>query len=386
MPYKVQPGVIGCAIRPAIAGRDRSLEEIIYDTTQQALADAGLTIDDIDGIVVACNDQLDGRAISVMMASGAVGGVDRDILSTPSGSEHAFILGALRVASGQFRTQLVVAWSPTEASSIPEAERLAADPYFHRALPLDELSAHALQAAALEHAMPGVRDIAATVVAKNRRHGTLAYPDPPVHPAPGPARWPLIAGTTTRPVTGCVAMVLATADFIAERNAAGVAWIRGMGWATETSFLGDRDLATAPALEAAARQAYDEAGIADPAAQLDVVEITDATAYAELLAYEALGLCARDHWAARVADGTFAREGSLPVNLSGGVQTFNPVFCTGLIRFAEIANQVRGRAGAHQHPNARNGLAQAGSGFAMQYQAAIVLGREPIGQKNGVRA
>ena len=194
MPYKVQPGVVGCAIRPAIAGRDRSLEEVIYDTTQQALADAGLTIEDIDGIVVACNDQLDGRSISVMMASAAVGGVDRDILSTPSGSEHAFILGALRVASGQFQTQLVVAWSPTEAGSIPEAERLAADPYFHRALPLDELSAHAMQATALEQAVPGVRDVAAAVGAKNRQHGAIAYPDPPVRPTPGPARWAVASG------------------------------------------------------------------------------------------------------------------------------------------------------------------------------------------------
>jgi len=376
MPYKVQPGVIGCAIRPAIAGRDRSLEEILYDTTQLALADAGITIEDIDGIVVGSNDQLDGRAISVMMASGAVGGVDRDILSTPSGSEHAFILGALRVATGQFRTQLVVAWSPLEAGSIPEAERLAADPYFHRRLPLDELSAHALQAAALEQAVPGVHDVAATVLAKNRRHGALAYPDPPVQSVPGPARWPLAAGMTTRPVTGCVAMVLATADFIAEHGKTDVAWVRGMGWATEPSFLGDRDLGTAPALQAAAQQAYAEAGITDPLAQLDVVEITDATPYAELLAYEALGLCGRQDWASHVADGTFAREGRLPVNLSGGVQTFNPVFCTGLIRFAEIANQVRGHAGGHQHRNARNGLAHAGSGFAMQYQAAVVLGRE----------
>ncbi|HKM64083.1 MAG TPA: thiolase family protein [Acidisphaera sp.] len=376
MPYKVQPGVIGCAIRPAITGQDRSLEEVQYDTTQQALADAGITIEDIDGIVVACNDQLDGRAISVMMSSGPVGGVDRDILSTPSGSEHAFILGALRVATAQFRTQLVVAWSPTEASSIPEAERLGADPYFHRRLPLDELSAHALQAAALQHTVPGVRDVAARVAAKNRRHGTFAYPDPPLRPQPGPARWPLEAGATTLPVTGCVAMILASPDFIAERGHRDVAWLRGMGWATEASFLGDRDLGTAPALEAAAQQAYGEAGITDPVAQFDVAEITDATGYSELLAYEALGLCGRKDWAARVGDGTFARDGRLPVNLSGGVQTFNPVFCTGLIRLAEIANQVRGHAGAHQHKGAKTGLAHAGSGFAMQYQAAVVFGRE----------
>ncbi len=376
MPYKVQPGVIGCAIRPAIPGRDRSLEEVLYDTTQQALADAGLTIEDIDGIVVGCNDQLDGRAIAVMMASAAVGGVDRDILSTPSGSEHAFILGALRVASGQFQTQLVVAWSPTEASSIPEAERLAADPYYHRRLPLDELSAHAMQAAALAHMVPGVHGMAVAVAEKNRRHGALAYPDPPERPRPGPARWPLAAGMTICPVTGCVAMVLATADFIAARGLTKVAWVRGMGWATEASFLGDRDLGSAPALQAAASQAYGEAGITDPLAQLDVVEITDATPYAELLAYEALGLCDRQDWDARIADGTFAQGGRLPVNLSGGLQTFNPTFCVGLIRFAEIANQVRGQAGTHQHLNARTGLAQAGSGFAMQYQAAVVLGRE----------
>lgn len=374
MPYKVQPGVIGCAIRPAIAAKDRSLEEIIYETTQQALADAGLTIEDIDGIIVASNDQLDGRAISVMMASGAVGGVDRDILSTPSGSEHAFILGALRVATGQFRTQLIVAWSPIETDSIHEVERLGADPYFHRALPLDELSAHALQATALEQKVPGLRDVVANVLAKNRRQGALAYPDPLLRPQPGAARWPLEAGMTTRPITGCVAMVLATADFIAEHGKTNVAWVHGMGWATEPSFLGDRDLSTAPALAAAALQAYREAGITDPMAQLDVVEITDATPYAELLAYEALGLCERNEWAARASDGTFESAGRLPINLSGGVHTFNPVFCTGLIRFAEIANQVRGKAGAHQHKNARNGLAQAGSGFAMQYQAAIVFG------------
>ena len=105
-------------------------------------------------------------------------------------------------------------------------------------------------------------------------------------------------------------------------------------------------------------------------------EITDATPYAELIAYDALGLCPRREIAARMADGWFARGGRLPVNLSGGVLAFNPVFCTGLIRIAEIANQIRGRAGAHQVANVRRGLAQAGSGFAMQYQTVVVLGRE----------
>jgi acetyl-CoA C-acetyltransferase len=377
MPYRVRPAVVGCAIRPVITGRDRSLEEIIYDISQAALADAGLTIDDIDGIVVGCNDQFDGRAISVMMASGPTGGVDRDIMSTPSSSEHAFILGCLRVASGQFRTQLVVAWSPTEVSSLAEAQRLGADPYFHRALPLDELSSHALQASALNHVWPNAWIFAETVAVKNRRHAAVAYPDPPARPMPGPARWPLTERLTTRPVTGAVAMVLAAEPFVAERRFDYVAWLRGMGWATEAAFIGDRDLSAAPALVEAARQAYAEAGITDPTEAFDVVEITDATPYAELIAYDALRLSSRGNIGARMADGWFQRGGRLPVNLSGGVITFNPVFCTGLIRIAEIANQVRGRADPHQLAGARLGLAHAGSGFAMQYQSAIVLGAEP---------
>jgi acetyl-CoA C-acetyltransferase len=298
-------------------------------------------------------------------------------MSTPSSSEHAFILGALRVASGQFRTQLVVAWSPTEASSMSEAQRLGADPYFHRALPLDELSAHALQASALNHVWPNAWVFAETVAVKNRRHAAVAWPSPPARPAAGKARWPLTDRLTTEPTTGAVAMVLAGETFIAEHGCENPAWLRGMGWATEAAFLGDRDLATAPALVEAARQAYAEAGVTDPTATFDVVEITDATPYSELIAYDALGLSPRSEIAARMASGWFARGGRLPVNLSGGVITFNPVFCTGMIRIAEIATQIRGRAGAHQVDGARLGLAHAGSGFAMQYQSAIVLGAAP---------
>jgi acetyl-CoA C-acetyltransferase len=255
-----------------------------------------------------------------------------------------------------------------------EAQRLGADPYFHRALPLDELSAHALQASALNHVWPNAWVFAEAVAAKNRRHAAVAWPDPPARPAAGPARWPLTERLTTQPVTGAVAMVLAGEAFVAEHDCQNPAWLRGMGWATEAAFLGDRDLASAPALVEAARQAYAEAGIADPTTAFDVVEITDATAYAELIAYDALGLAPRDTIAARMAEGWFARGGRLPVNLSGGVITFNPVFCTGMIRIAEIANQIRGRAGLHQLEGARLGLAHAGSGFAMQYQSAIVLG------------
>lgn len=386
MPYKVPASVIGIALEPFIQDSRRSLEETLYDVSCSALSDAGVSMQDIDGIVVAGNDQYDGRAISVMAASGSVGGVDRDILSTPSASEHAFVLGALRVSSGQFRFQLVVSWSPTEATSLRQVQRLAADPYFHRRLPLDELSSHALQAVALQNAFPGLDQLACQTVVKNRRHGLRAYPNCGLTGVSVEtvaqsklARWPLREGMLATPVTGAVAMVLASADVVSERDYRDVAWIQGMGWATEPSFLGDRDLSDAPSLNAAAQQAYGEAGITDPTTAFDLAEVADASPYQELLACQALGLCRAEDLGARVADGSFAHGGRLPINLSGGATSLNPVYCAGLIRIAEAANQVRGRAGPHQHERRNRALAHASSGFAMQYNTVIVLGTSPVG-------
>ena len=124
-------------------------------------------------------------------------------------------------------------------------------------------------------------------------------------------------------------------------------------------------------LQAAAAQAYGEAGVKDAGASFDLAEITDVTPYQALLALEGLGLAPRGELGTRLGD--FGPQGRLPVNLSGGVASLNPVYCTGLVRIAEVANQLRGRAGRHQKAGARRGVAHAASGPAMQYQTVIVL-------------
>lgn len=379
----LKTGMVGCAYHAPRAHDTLSLEEALHRVTQNALRDAGLVIDDIDGIVVAANDQLDGRAIAIMAASGSVGGVGRDILSTPSSAEHAFVMAGLRIASGQFRTQLVIAWSPLETESISETQRLGADPYFHRKLPLDDWSSHAMQANKLEASVSGVRDAALAVTHQNRRHAGIAYPDYsafPIEPAlienSRVIRWPLTEGMVSQPAFGAVAIVLASEDFISERELCGPAWVHGMGWATETAFLGDRDLSMLPSLQAAAEQAYSMAGISDPANAFDLAEVADQTPYQQLVSLEGLGLCARDDWKERVLRGDFYETGSLPVNLSGGAQAFNPTFCAGLMRIAEAGNQVRGCAGRHQRKKVQRAVGHGASGFAMQYNTVVVFGRD----------
>lgn len=384
MAYRTRPGVIGGATTLIASKTEDSLEELLYEVTQRAVKSAGISYDDIDGIVVGSNDQYDGRAISVMAASGPVGGVDRDILSTPSAGEHAFVTGALRVASGQFNTQLIVSWSPTEVSSFAEAQRLAADPYFHRRLPLDELSSHALQASALAGSVENLGSLSQAILEKNRSNGAKAYPEfasksRETKQGERPIRWPLYEDMVAPPITGMVAMVLASEDLIEERGLAKPAWIEGMGWGTEPSFLGDRDLGRLPSLQAAAQRAYAEAEVEDPFAAFDVAELADATPYQELLSYEGLGLCAREAWDREVSQGTFAADGRLPVNLSGGALSINPIFCTGLMRINEVARQLRGEAGAAQKDNAARGVAHAASGIAMQYNTVIVMNNRKAG-------
>lgn len=373
-------GICGVAIHAPQSSASRSLEESIYAVACAALRDAGYDIEDIDGIVVAGNDELDGRAISIMMASGSVGGVDRDILSTPSSAEHALVLGALRIASGQFSNQLVVGWSPLEVDSFNDALKIGTDPYWHRALPQDELATHGLQASVLEDKVPGIRKTAEAIVRKNRTHGSIAYPDRPLGPVEevfiaggNPTRWPLTETMVCPPGFGLVAMVLANKEMVAKHRNVDVAWIRGMGWSTEPGFIGDRDLSKLPSLEAACKQAYEAAGVKDPTSAFDVAEVADGTPYHELLAYEGLGLCERDKWNQFVESGATARGGKIPVNLSGGALSFNPLFCAGLIRIAEAANQVRGRAGSHQQLNAKRAVAHAASGPAMHYNTVVVM-------------
>ncbi|QRX81076.1 hypothetical protein [Glaciimonas sp. PAMC28666] len=376
MPLNRPTAVIGSAIMVPIHTDRQSLEEILYEVAQAALKSAGIPIEDIDGIIVGSNDQVDGRAISIMAASGSVGGVDRDILSTPSAGEHAFVMGVLRIASAHFETQLIVSWGVTEASSLSEVERLAADPYFHRKLPLDDLSSFALQANALIAAQPQAQTLAAQLVQQNRRRGSLAYPEatgpietPAEIDASKAVRWPVREAMLRAPTMGAVALVLASEEFVTKAGITNPAWIRGMGWATEAAFLGDRDLTAATALQEAARQAFADAGVAT-ISEIDVAEISAATPFQELIAYQALGIAEPAQWADVVS-----KEHVHPtLNLSGGVASINPVFCGGLVRIAEAANQVMGTAGKHQAAKVDTALAHAASGPAMMYQTVVVFG------------
>jgi len=95
--------------------------------------------------------------------------------------------------------------------------------------------------------------------------------------------------------------------------------------------------------------------------------------YAELAWYEALGFCAEGEAGRWIDEGVTEMDGELPVNPSGGVLSANPVGASGIIRVAEAAMQVMGRAGAHQVPNVRTALATGYGVYA--WSDVIILSR-----------
>jgi acetyl-CoA C-acetyltransferase len=77
--------------------------------------------------------------------------------------------------------------------------------------------------------------------------------------------------------------------------------------------------------------------------------------------------------------GETAIGGKLPVNPSGGVLSSNPIGASGMIRFAESAIQVMGKAGDHQVPNARKALGHAYGGGSQYYSMWVVSSDRPAG-------
>jgi acetyl-CoA acetyltransferase len=107
---------------------------------------------------------------------------------------------------------------------------------------------------------------------------------------------------------------------------------------------------------AAAKQAYERTGVGPE--DLDLVELHDCFATAELLHYENLGLCKDGEAARGVEEGWFEWGGKTPVNVSGGLLSKgHPLGATGVANVYEVVTHLRGQAQARQVENAKVGLA-----------------------------
>jgi len=132
-----------------------------------------------------------------------------------------------------------------------------------------------------------------------------------------------------------------------------------------------------PASTRAAKMAYEGAGVGPD--DINVVELHDAAATAEMITYEELGLCGLGDGPRLLASGDTALGGRIPVNPSGGLLSKgHPIGATGCGQLTELVDQLRGRAGARQVEGARIAMAENGGGYIGSDAAAMsvtILGR-----------
>ena len=184
---------------------------------------------------------------------------------------------------------------------------------------------------------------------------------------------PMIADPLTRlmcsPIgDGAAAAILVSADFA--RRPAGAKPVTVAASVLASGAPAARR--AAPVVTRAAERAYRMAGVGPE--DLDVAEVHDASAPAEVFLYEELGFCKPGEGGRLAADGVTALAGKLPVNTSGGLLAKgHPVGATGIAQIVEVVEQLRGRAGARQVRGAKVALTQNAGGVLEGEAAACAV-------------
>ncbi|MGZ4804517.1 MAG: thiolase domain-containing protein [Acidimicrobiia bacterium] len=158
------------------------------------------------------------------------------------------------------------------------------------------------------------------------------------------------------------------------------AWILGAASRSEPPSFPGRDPVRPAACVQAAWDVYEQAGITNPRQQIDVAELYVPFSWHEAIWLEGHDIAAPGDGWRMIDDDETALTGSFPVNPSGGVLSSNPIGASGLLRFAEAANQVRGAAGEHQVADANVALAMAYGANSQYFSTWVVASSlQPFG-------
>src|SRR5690242_5861607 len=326
------------------------------------------------------------RAQSALRHTGLAGVPMFDVENACASASSAFHLAWLAIRSGQYRTVLVVGAEKLthpdkqrsfdaigRAIDLEDVDRVRAEIYGADApagtgtLFMDIYAAITRRYMRASGATPA--DFAAVAV-KNRRHGHLnplaQYRDLiTVDDVLG-------SRTTSDPLTllmcspigdGAAAVLLTAASPGGHADAVRV---------LASTVVSGSDVDPSPAAERAARGAYAQAALGPE--DLDLAEVHDAAAPAEMIIYEELGIAAPGEAPKLLATGAATLGGRIPVNVSGGLLSKgHPVSATGCAQLVELTEQLRGRAGQRQVERARIGLAENAGGYLGPDQAVAAV-------------
>jgi acetyl-CoA C-acetyltransferase len=341
--------------RPDVNG-----QELINEAVQRALRDADLSIRDIDAVVIGNMDHFEGINYVDCWSVDGSGGTMKPVIKLTTGGTTGSTLaigGYHLVASGFFEKVLVIGWEKNSESDTTGAITTAFDPVWDRLVFAGAISGLAAEAQAYMAKYGATERDAARVSVRDRKHAcnnphaqlrrevtiddVLASPmlADPIH----------LLDVCPR-TDGACAVIMACED-CAEKITSTPDWI----WATANrhkyTYLGDVNWGELDSIAGASKEIYAKAGIREPRKEIDVIELYQPYSFAGIIWIEDLGIIERGKAAEYIWSGATDMGGELPINPSGGVIACNPIGATGLIRCAEAALQVMGKAEARQVPD-----------------------------------
>jgi acetyl-CoA C-acetyltransferase len=360
---------------------DVSIAGLCREAVDRALADAGLGFGDIDAVVVGkAPDLFEGVMMPELYLADALGATGKPLLRVHTAGSvggATGIVAASLVQAGVHRRVLAVAFEKQSESNAMWA--LSITPPF--GMPLlagaggyfaPHIRAYIRRSGAPDH-------IGAMVAVKDRRNGSL---NPYAHlqqaditlekVQASPMLWAPVRYDESCPSSDGACAVVIGDQAAAEASGGPVAWIRATAMRTEPTTFSGKDHVSPRAGADAAAALWAKAGITDPAREIDVAEIYVPFSWFEPMWLENLGFAAPGHGWRLTEAGETEIGGSLPVNPSGGVLSSNPIGASGLLRFAEAALQVMGKAGAHQVAGARTALGHAYGGGSQYFSMWVV--------------
>jgi acetyl-CoA C-acetyltransferase len=364
---------------------DVSQVGLVREAAIRALEDAGLTWRDVDAIVIGkAPDFFEGVIMPELFLADALGGAGKPMLRVHTagsvGGSTAIVAASL-VEAGIHERVLTVCyekqsegnamWALSIRMPFQQATVAGAGGFF---APL--IRSYMRRSGAPEDT--GIR-----VALKDRRNALknpyahLQFPDITFEQvAESPMLWDPIRYLETCPSSdGACAMVLSS-ESAARRAPRPPAWVHATSMRTEPTQFAGRDQVNPQAGKDCAKDLYQKAGIRDPRREIDCGEIYVPFSWFEPMWMENLGFAAEGEGWKMTYEGATALDGDMPVNMSGGVLSSNPIGASGMLRFAEAANQVRGLAGEHQVEGAQKALGHAYGGGS-QYFSMWIVGSEP---------
>jgi acetyl-CoA C-acetyltransferase len=362
---------------------DVSQAGLVREAVDRALADANLSMEDIDSVVVATGPVLFAAVNQPeKWVADAIGARFKPLVRVTSGGGTGLV-GALagyhQIAGGFADRVLVVAYDKLSEGALQYSISTLYDPFWGREFAVGIMGFSAAYWRARMDPLGHTEEAAAMVAVKNRRN---AISNPYAHVkrevtvdevmSSKPLCWP-IKQLDVPPISDGAAAIVLAAEHVAAQSTDRPAWIHGMAYFCEADNGPERSLLISEPLAIAARHVYRAAGIVNPRRQFDVVEVQEPYTCFELSYYESLGLCSPGGAKELIASGATQVGGDIPVNPSGGCAGANPIGAAGLIRLIEGAVQVMGKAEGIQIPGAKLALVQSGGGWA-NLRGVAVLG------------